>query len=86
MKTLTNLADLTKSHSKSMFRLTDFAVTTLAGFRKPLVYTLNRVSENCFVRLLAGFSKTDMRVNILSSSPAAFQKGCHIHNWFTETE
>ncbi len=85
MKTLTNLADLTKSHSRSMFRVTDFAVTTLAGFRKPLVYTLNRVSENRFVRLLAGFIKPDMTVNILSFSPAAYRKGCHSHYWLTET-
>ncbi len=32
------------------------------------------------VRLLAGFSKPDMTVNILSASSVAYQKGLHRHN------
>jgi hypothetical protein len=46
---------------------------------------VNRVSENRFVSLLAGFSKPDMAVNICSSSSAAYRKGFHINNRLTET-
>jgi hypothetical protein len=38
MKTLTSYSILTESRSKSMLRLTDFALRTPAGFRKHLVY------------------------------------------------
>jgi hypothetical protein len=38
MKILINYADLTESLPESMFMLTDFAVRTLAGFRKQPVY------------------------------------------------
>ncbi len=37
------------------------------------------------VRLLVGFSKPDMTVNILSASSLAYQKGLHSHNRLTET-
>jgi hypothetical protein len=40
MKTFTSCADLTESRSNiyRMFRLTEFALRTLVGFRKLLVY------------------------------------------------
>jgi hypothetical protein len=60
------------------------AVRTMVGFRNRLC-SVNRVSETCFVRLLAGFSKPDMTVNILSGSSAADQKGIHIYKRLTET-
>jgi hypothetical protein len=63
-----------------MFGLTDLAVRTLAGFRKPLVFC-----ELGFQKPLAGNSKPDMKVNILSSSSAAYRKGFHIHNRLTGT-
>ncbi len=46
---------------------------------------MNLVSESCFVRLLAGFSKPDIIVNILLASSPAYRKGFHIHNRLTET-
>ncbi len=45
---------------------------------------MNWVSESCFIRPLAGFSKPDMTVNILSALSAAYRKGFHIHNRLTE--
>jgi hypothetical protein len=75
---------LLKAIPESMFRHADFAVRTLAVSGRSL-YTVNQVSESCFVRLLAGFSKLDMTVNILSSSSAAYWKGYHSYNWLTET-
>ncbi len=71
MRNLINYADLTESRSRSMFQLTDFTVGTRAGFRKTLVY-FELGSKSRFVRLLAGFSKPDMTVNILLSSLAAY--------------
>ncbi len=38
IKTLTNYVDLTEAIQESMFRLTNLAVRTQAGFRKLLVY------------------------------------------------
>jgi hypothetical protein len=67
-----------------MFQLTDLAARTLAGFRKPLVFCESGF-QNRFVRLLVGFSKPDMTVNILSAFSAAYRKGSHIHDWLTET-
>ncbi len=64
---------LPKSVPESMFLITDFAVRTLAGFRKLLVYC-ESVSESRFVRLLAGFRKPDMTVNILSSSSVVTER------------
>ncbi len=72
---------LLKAFPGPIFRLTDLGVRTLAGFRKPLVF-VNRVSEGQFIKLLTGFSKLNMTVNILS---AAYREGFHIHNRFTET-
>jgi hypothetical protein len=68
-----------------MFRLTDFAVKHRRVSESRLL-TVNRVSESRFVGLLAGFSKPDMTVNILSSSSAAYRKGFQLHSWLTETQ
>ncbi len=57
---------LPKVVPESMIQLT-VAVSTLAGFRKMLVFC-----ELGFARLLAGFSKPDMTVNILSASSVAY--------------
>ncbi len=62
---------LLKAVPESMFRLTDLAVRTLAGFRKLLMFR-ELGSKSRFVRLLAGFTKPDMTVNILSASSVAY--------------
>jgi hypothetical protein len=69
-----NCAALLKAVPESLFRLTDVAVRALAGFSVSRLCTLNRVSESCFISLLAGFSKPDMIVNIGSSSSAAYRR------------
>jgi hypothetical protein len=75
---------LPKADPESMFWRIDLAIRTLPGFRKPLVFCESG-SESRFVRLLAGFIKPDMKVNMLSASSAAYRKGFHIHNRLTET-
>jgi hypothetical protein len=75
---------LPEAVSESMFRLTDLAVRTMAGFRKPLVFCESGFGKP-LCKLLAGFSKPDMTANILSGSSAAYQKGFHIYKRLTKT-
>jgi hypothetical protein len=74
---------LPKTVPESMFWLTDFAVRTLVGFRKPLVKCESGFRK-LFIQPLAGFSKPDMTVNIPSASPATYRKSFYIHNRLTE--
>jgi hypothetical protein len=66
-----------------MFWFIDFAVGSPAVSQSHLS-TVNLVSKSRFERLLAGFSKSNMTMKILSSSLVVYQKGFHIYNWLTE--
>jgi hypothetical protein len=84
MKTLTNCGDLTESCPESISILLTLLQVDwqVLGSR---MCSVNWVSKSRFVRLLVGFSKPDMTVNILSASSAACRKGFQIHNRLTET-
>jgi hypothetical protein len=79
MKTLTTVIMQTIPKADPESRLTDFAVRTPASFRKLLVYCESGFRKP-FIRPLAGSSKPDVSMNILSSSSVTHQKGFHIQN------
>jgi hypothetical protein len=70
VKTLTKYAVLPKVVPEFMFRLTVICLDQLTEHQLVSLShqsIINCVSESCFIELLAGFSKPDMTVKILSA-------------------